>query len=238
MKQKTDPSRVQPADFYRAVPARFEWTLWRNGYQWLDIGSKRLLCTVDALRPDRRDLLGRYETTYWPLAQYPRLFAEFAHLRPTENAILKFANQYGLLAASETVCAESNGRPINVHGDLLTSWRDEIGTLAVAHLLWQTLNSGKPVALGTFKKIMVAWPLAVQKRLRALGDDDTSIARAALRGLIDQRMRAHVGVEFRFRGIDNRLGLSIKPDSLLGAIWLQFANVVAEARQTGEGGIQ
>src|SRR5262245_51276363 len=65
------------------------WEVEVVGYRWVGGRRERALTGVsDAARPELR---------HYPLSDVPGLFRTFAALEPTEDALVGFANEYGLL---------------------------------------------------------------------------------------------------------------------------------------------
>lgn len=95
---------------------RFEWPVYRGGYQWIE--SKWGL----ALTP--RDDQPREPRRYRPFAKrHTGLFQVFAALEPDQDAVLSFANEYGML-----------GRPLSrPRDDLQVTTSPELEAFAVRH---------------------------------------------------------------------------------------------------------
>jgi len=210
------------------LPIEFSWKVARTGYRWIDSKGNRFLCAVDALQPDWHNMFDRYERTYRPLGERTGLFREFAELKPTEPDILAFANGFGLLKAIDYVELPSKSGPVSVHGDSLQLWQDEIGVFKLAIALWDLLAAGKWQALADFQaKLNSPELLLAAGRSSHLNDADPAMpALSAIQRIADSRLQEHVATRLLFQDNLPRLGISLMPRNLLGALWLQFSAAV------------
>ncbi|MBI4491371.1 MAG: hypothetical protein HY690_01070 [Chloroflexi bacterium] len=85
---------------------------------------------------------------YAPLA-VPNLHRRFARLRRTPEAVLKFANRYGLLGHGRALLVNSpHDAPSPIYlGESLRFWQDGIATLAPLLALWDLVQRGNSLAL-------------------------------------------------------------------------------------------
>jgi hypothetical protein len=210
------------------LPILFSWKVARAGYRWIDSKSNRFLCAVDAQQPDWRNMFDSYEKTYYPLGERTGLFREFAELKPTESHILAFANRFGLLEAIDDIELASKSGPVSVHGDSLQLWKDEIGVFKLAIALWDLLTAGKWQALVEFQaKLNSPELLLAAGRRWHLNDADPAMpALSMIQRIADSRLQEHVETRLLFQGNLPRLGISLMPRNLLGALWLQFSAAV------------
>jgi hypothetical protein len=218
------------------VGVSFVWKVANSGYQWRDIPEAgRLLCAVDAFRMDWNDMFGRYQRSDQPLQDATGLFLEFADLEPNETAIVQFANRYGLLKNGDNIPTSTNFGPVLFHGETLESWKLEIGALRSAVDLWRAMLKGRDELASALseREDTSELPLMVRHKQHL---DDLDLAMAALsvvRQGVSTNLRNELDVDLLFPGNEPRLQLSLRPFSLLGAIWLQFAAAV-EARRNFE----
>jgi hypothetical protein len=178
-------------------------------------------------------MFDRYRRDYRPFEEVTGLFLEFADLEPTGTAIEEFANKYGMLEGKDNISATADFGPVSLHGEPLELWRQEIEALRKAVDLWHAMLKGREELISTLVK-QLGDPDKLPMKVGHLQHfDDQDPARAAL-SAIQRRasyvMRNQVDVDFLFAGNEPRLQLSLKPFSLLGAIWLQFAVAVEERR--------
>jgi hypothetical protein len=68
--------------------------------------------------------------------------------------------------------------------------------------------------------------LGVQRSLHLDDDDSAMAALSAIQRITDRRLREHVETRLLFRNNLSRLNVSLMPQSLLGALWLQFAAAI------------
>jgi hypothetical protein len=208
-----------------ALPLRFTWRVARAGYQWVETKTGRFLCASDALRPDRHDVFDRYVTTYRPLEDRTGLFREFADLNPTEAGVLKFANRFGLLQRDDNLTLDSEFGLVSAHGEPLDLWSGEIKSLRSALSLWELIRSGKSSELRA-ELAKRDLPLAVKGRLHIEDDDPAMAALSPIQKVTDGRLLRNVETRLLFHEDSPRLGISLMPRDLLGAVWLQFAVAV------------
>jgi len=76
---------------------------------------------------------------YSPLSIHT-LHRDFAKLGNDQNAILQFANKYGLLGTQRVPLAPASGGKL-VFGESLERWQEEIGNLARTLAIWDAVNS-------------------------------------------------------------------------------------------------
>jgi endogenous inhibitor of DNA gyrase (YacG/DUF329 family) len=97
------------------IGSDFEWAVYSDGYTIID----KVL-----LHP-----MGGEKLTYWPMRNHSGLFLAFSELEATDDAILDFANQYGLL--------------IEEKDDDLSIWPEAIHAMKTAVGLWQSGNENE-----------------------------------------------------------------------------------------------
>ena len=114
----------------------FSWTVAATGYQWADGTSpfhdKEELSRwlIDPTPPGVHGEWRRYS----PLRHHG-LHRRFAKLAPTEEAILGFANEYGLLDGGEWPL-KVTGSSVVSRGERLDLWVEEIKHMALLVRLW------------------------------------------------------------------------------------------------------
>ncbi len=208
-----------------AIPVEFTWRVDKGGYRWIDSSGKRYLCPAEALdRFDWPDPYGIGQRTYSPLTERTGLFREFAGLKLTESAIRDFANQYGQLDAANIQVHTNFGERF-VRGETLDDWSNEIAEIKLAITLWDLVaarNEHALVAL-TSKLREEQRPIALERRLHLQDADPAMTALAILRSQCDLRLSRKVISRLLFEGNLPRLKISLEPQGLVAALWLQFA---------------
>ena len=212
----------------------FLWKVANSGYQWRDIPEQgRVLCAVDAFQLDWNNMFGRYQRSYRPFHEVTGLFLEFADLEPNETAIVEFVNRYGMLGIGDNIFAPSDFGVVRLHGETLEWWRGKIETLRSAVDLWRAMQKGKEELLSTLKKQLGdpdQLPMKV-RHLQHLDDQDPAMAAlSVIQRSASYVLRQELSFDFLFAGNEPRLQLSLRPVSLMAAIWLQFAAAVEERR--------
>jgi hypothetical protein len=208
------------------IPAMdFRWKVAVGGYQWTDTEAGRSLCAADAHQPDWSFSSDRYLRDYRPLER-SGLFWEFAELDPTEEPITKFADNFGLLGTSSELQSRSRLQAIEVRPEPFALWKREIEELQAAVILWRIIASGNKKLL---KRLHAEFsprdvPLAVQRYLHV--DDPAMFLLGKIQRMSDLRLRENVLTRVLFAGNSPRLNVVLQPQSLLSAMWLQFAAAV------------
>jgi hypothetical protein len=216
-------------------PAGFWWDVYTGGHRWED-GS----------RGDGRVLVRPYRTPdrrrYFPLRSEPSLFLTFIETEIIEEGIVAFADRFGLLGN-----VEEEGRPIAMRfvppgesqevwgeGDYYQDWAAAISEMRPAVRVWQAVQCGDAGRLDQFLDEAAS---EIDRLLsEATGVPVNSVPLGARRRRDPQRE----AVEFVALSINHhlerfaaprvawspgegRLGFSVAPKMLLGAMWLQFA---------------
>jgi len=215
-----------------APPVRFVWKVSRAGYRWtLDSTGRRLICATDAATHGWNKLTNRLE--YQPLEKRTGLFREFANINASEAAVRSFASMFGLLESDCNVELRSEKGPVPAHGETLVFWKTEIQRLKLAVDLCDAYMTGDR------RNLVDPIVKLANKRSRfglrpGLHPDDGDVAIAAVQAieeLVDQNVAGRVKARFLSQGSSPLPNLSLQPQSLLGAIWLQFA-AAFEAHKT------
>jgi hypothetical protein len=206
----------------------FHWKVAAGGYEWVDSEKGRVLRAVDARQPGWNYSSDRYLREYRPLNERSGLFWEFAELDTTEEAIKKFADNSGLLGASPDLELGAQLGPIGVRPEPFAVWKREIEGLRDAMILWRVTTSGSKKLLRQLKAKLSPrdTPLAVQRYLHVDKKDPAMFLLGLLQRTTDLRLRKQVLTRVLFAGNNPRLNLVLQPQSLLGALWLQFAAAV------------
>lgn len=181
---------------------------------------------------------------YDPLLDVGALFKTFANVDPSEAGIAIFASKYGQLGGDiAKTCyvwhqllpplldTELSALPFSIDGkypyyrffgETLRGWRSEIKVMKRAVALWEHLKAGKkrPVRFHLENE----WGTEAVACLRQ--DEIIIKGHELLRDDINKHLLKRISPEVQLGHSKEDLGLKIVPDSLIGAIWLQFALAV------------
>jgi hypothetical protein len=220
----------------------FRWHVPEAGYQWTKVEVQRQVWSV--LEP-----AGRKERHYEPLKEYKTLFREFASTPPTPEGVLAFANRYGPLGVLtdgvhrlHPAVARLKGIP----GERFEVWCKEINTLKAAVDLWDMVQQEDEAGLSRHirwspdKKSVCLTHLPDKKSvdddfLEEFPDPDLfspgEVIRPALfyvQSLVNRVLgdNERVSPQLVYDEQRGRMVLSLLPETLLGALWLQFAQAI------------
>ena len=238
---------------------QFAWEVAKEGYSWTKSARKTSL--PEPSPGERRPTSGGSALVLsdglpWELSAHQQrpssplkertLFRRFAETDPTESGILAFATSFGLLGLPKTAVEVPYGDGCwgLSHGELLTAWEAEIRAMSETVRLWESAQ-GKDI--GQLKKHVVWSGDAVGFRANAghfriaLGPtharlfrtgDLSGPARHLVQKLVNEKKLAgDVSAKLLWTDRPPRLGLHVCPASLLGALWLQFAQFLSEGRR-------
>jgi hypothetical protein len=192
---------------------------------------------------------GGTSTIYSPLKEYTGLFRTFAGLNGRDD-ILRFANKYGLIGTEDfkdlRFAGETREEYISPESgysgyfELLTTWHFEIRYLREAVILWDALQNGNH----DFLNQVIRWKRNPKRAFYEgaephFGDipiihpDGSPIkfgetvwpAWLFIQGRINTSFSHRMEADMRWND-DNELKLTLEPKTLLGAMWLQFADAV------------
>lgn len=210
-----------------APPVRFVWKVSRAGYRWtVDKTGRRVLCAADAATRGWTKLSNQLE--YRPLEKRTGLFRELASLNASEAAVRSFATMFGLLESGDNVELSSEAATVRAHGETLTFWKTEIQHLRLAVDLWDAYQTGD-------RNNLVAPTTKLARNRSRFGlrpgfhPDDSDVAVEAMRAIqeiVDQNLAGRVNARFLAQEASQIPKVTLQPQSLLGAIWLQFAAAV------------
>jgi hypothetical protein len=247
----------------------FQWQLNETGYRWLKTQSQNIgkrVGNTDLFLTDRVPLGSKYGMIqYSPLKDHTALFRLFAETEPTEDGILEFANEYGLLGGDlqDMIPVKSlgEGKSAAGIGETLRSWKNEIFTLRRAVTLWDLAEENDVEELSKIihwtgprtvvyeygrdpKKekdevskywagySLIAMDEGERKRVHPelidrfqYGELNLPV-RYYIQKIINDRLKGLVFPQMLWERNRNRLSLYFVPSSLLGALWLQFAQAI------------
>lgn len=239
----------------------FVWDRPEGGFEWQDgalLAPDNQSGLSDIDRSETRFLVAKPMQTpihwrYNPLLKYPTLYREFADLEPTEEAYVKFANDYGalgvgvllattgLLEAHDPFCRwRSAHAHIRAVADVLTSVQaEDIASLKQ----WFTVTKngarytrkdpiweshGWVTIAGELREYLWTWATKA--------DSDAEILLRIARGWAQQEINEAIGGDKQpgtnssarvvFDQDRGRMTLRIVPETLIGAMWFQCARVL------------
>lgn len=138
-----------------------------------------------------------------------------------------------MLKSGDDIAATAESVPVLLHGENLESWKREIGALRNAVDLWRAMLKGRQELVSAFKKQLGdpdKLPMKVSHMLHLDDRDPAMAALSVVQRSASSVLKSGLEVDFLFTRNEPRLQLSLKPHSLRGAIWLQFAAAVEERR--------
>lgn len=184
-------------------------------------------------------------TTYHPL-ENSALFLEFAETEPTKEGIVKFASDYGLLGSDIQTEIYLEG-DIPYTGELETSWSKEILLMKEAVDLWELARKGETKAISQYEtkldyRSLYSKPSTIGGGFRRanLSEDGQwlnphDVIRSTynhIQHIINLKLENRVTPALLWlKGQSNKLSLQYDFPGLVGILWLQFAQAVAENRK-------
>jgi hypothetical protein len=196
----------------------FTWRVHQNGYRWIDADDIPREPTQPVLTSGVPFNQAADLRRYTPLHSEPALYSRFAQIPAKKEAIVGFANRYGLLGIGVPIAVEGS---LVGDGERFTDWRKEINTMRAALSLWSEI-------VGEARR---ARRLEGRRARRRVSEEWLRERRQRLQRAVNQRLRDHAAPRLLWQTADrSNLGLYIVPSSLLGALWLQLARAVEKGR--------
>ena len=179
---------------------------------------------------------------YTPLKLYTGLFRTFAETPDNADGILAFANTYGSLGEKRMLIAlHHEGQLLLGTGEHISLWHKEIFFMRQALELWDAVNDndldllreriewvGEGVRYGHGSGGQwIASPEFHPERLERFRPGDLAApALYVVQGIVNKRLQGRISPQLLWDKDRIKLGLYIVPNSLIGAIWLQFAQAI------------
>ncbi len=170
------------------------------------------------------------------------LFMQFAHLRPTEEGVLEFANRYGLLGFPTMADSDTNPNRalIGIPGEKLANWSQEIRSMREAVKLHEQVRANSPelkqvITWGSGfvdyanpygRSFRIADNSKPERMAKLSHGDMAGPGHYALQIMLNRTLREHPSVPKLFWDNDGKvpvLRMKLAPKNLLAAMWLQFA---------------
>lgn len=196
-------------------------------YDDSDIGyvppDVQMLTTVD---PDPHE---HWLRDYAPFRDEPALFRTFADLPGAPEAIISFADRFGLLGGSTArrfLVPDSDEIGI---GEPIEAWQDEIGAVRRVVQTWDRARESdshrprwrSPEKVPKVYRSGLCQNVAAVLHERWRPDVLPNVQRA-----INAKLSAETGARMLWDREEGRLRLHLRPASLLGALWLQLAQAI------------
>lgn len=233
-------------------PVFFIWNVLPGGYRWTDAETvegekpgRYLVESWDIPEGSKR---------YQPLRLYPALFRTFADIMPTEDGILSFVNEYGRLILGEMLIVRSetgNKDGTLDTGEPLSLWVSEITAMNQALTLWDMAQNRDMTGLSGF----IHWSgdgvyydsgpgteehsslgrttrtIAHLNEGSRLGNillpgDLVTPALSQVQHVVNQHLEERLSPKVLWDTDYAHLNLYFMPNSLIGALWLQFAQAI------------
>ena len=166
-----------------------------------------------------------------------------------ESAIKEFADAFGLLVG-ETMCWSKGGHPA-YFGDPLVTWANAIARARMVIHLWTAAEAGNKIELkkairwiarkasvllawkdGAFEnKSLIASPDHHPETLALFEPGDLVMpARIAVARVVNKQLEELTSPQLLWSEQARRFGIYLRPKNLLGAIWIQFAQIIDERK--------
>lgn len=235
---------------------QFGWLVAKTGYRWIEPKRGQEPLLTDGLPAGLLGWGGHLGRPYFPFRDQAALFRNFADTQPTQEGVLEFANQYGLLGfASRTVELNDGKADYKAAAEPLSDWVRAIGELGTVVEVWDLAEQGDEKALSqrikwdrlpTNKMLSAFWFDGVSGTVtkersweatyepgqprRVEGEIGDSII--AAKSFVQDRINDHFNKLGVRTGLDwdsdlRRSVFSIRPPHLLGALWVQFALAIS-----------
>lgn len=221
----------------------FRWTVAHIGYRWVrsrihrDRNARWQLLTENTEWGNEIE-----EKRYSPLC-VPELFERLARTEPTDEGILTFANQFGLLGVEQPIDLLDTEGDIR-YGETFHDWESKIRAIRIAVSLWRVVQNDQAALRDHFTwrsdGKLHGWEFVWKEkdsygklrhfipsgpRTRAT-DDITRAAKIVIGRMADEVLLDQCATRLLWSQAQNKLVVRIVPKSLLGAAWWQFSRAV------------
>jgi len=180
---------------------------------------------------------------YSPLVAKTGLFKRFAETSQSEKEILKFANRYGCLGGTLSTAVRVDGESaLSLHAESLKGWREAIEAMSEMLLIWESATKQNLTRLSSriywhgaavsYKKAGAYELIASEKTSpevleRFSTGDIVQPALYLLQRRVNAQLAQHgVSPRLLWDSGEGKLVMRLGANSLIGALWLQFARAI------------
>ena len=181
----------------------------------------------------------------FPLSINTALLWRLARTELNEESINSFANGFGLLTGSWLGSQKKGGKIF--WGDPFDKWVEEISWASLAVDIWDAIQAKDLDTLSRWIKwvpsknsIRFVWKQGILKESSILAspeyhpeilalceeDDPITPARIAVARIVNRKLHNLVSPHVLWSAENEGLELSLVPENLLGAMWLQFSEII------------
>ncbi len=231
---------------------QFLWDVRQSGYRWAEMTpAPDRMGDWEQYEPELFLMDAGGETVirrYDPLQEHSGLFREFADTSPTQEGILGFANKFGRLGghAEEGILLwiTDQESPDGGRGERLSTWAGQVQVMHETINLWDLAKAGDTDGLSRViewegrdvvrrrlphspelpYEIIADWAVSPEFLQLFRPGDLVQPALVAIQRIINRSLGSSPRLLWDHK--QGRLELRIVPDSLIGAMWLQFARAV------------
>jgi hypothetical protein len=225
-----------------------EWFVAEHGYEWRDVKGRteggldfegRVLAPILVDYDDDDPAAKRNYRIYHPLC-HQGLFFDFAQCAPTEESVLSFATRFGFLCTYDVSFTTPELQGIYHNGEQLILWDWMISDMRQAIAFWKAVQTQDEKAA---KELMtwddtLGWTYMTYdstgrrhvnrlvpdgKLVRLPKDKALDAARGFTQCIINGHLDSHCGAFIAKSEVSQCYIPRIRPTSLLGCIWWQFA---------------
>jgi hypothetical protein len=207
----------------------FQWKIAESGYQFHTVDGRLWLATQEPTT----------WTLYQPLKRYTGLYRGFMGLQ-TQEEILGFANKYGRLGVPGTDGPLTTESGSVIFPESVADWGYEVAMMRSAVMVWDALQR----ADHKYLKSVIHWKRKPKRilfkdffytgKIKDTRPDDSQVkfgelnwpASRYIQDRINDALRDNVAPRMLWDE-SNELKLYHVPKTLLGAMWLQFADAVS-----------
>ncbi len=219
----------------------FEWQVARDGYRVVAVAPGAVLHTdaeasglpADQVMVTTAEPRYRYSVhTYAPLTAEPALFRAFGDLPATSEAIVAFADRYGLLGGSveREVSVIGSDTAFVGTGEPVDAWLSAIEDMRRVVQEWDRARANAPFGPPRWQvpeRVPPGRGLSLlQKSEAILGSQWRPDLLPNVQRTLNANLARETGARMLWSSEEGRLRLHLRPASLLGALWLQLAQAI------------
>lgn len=184
----------------------FVWAVHENGYEWQRVGRLHLVA--------RREVGS--QRLYEPNKDFPCLYRTFGELEESEDVVLEFANRFGSIFYRDI----RHAAPYETFVD----WKNQIRAMRRTLDIWDRARASEPE-----RSLLIELVDAIKAQLTTFSCfNSMARLRGGKRGTkVIGEQQPQVLVNLDIAEEANRITLEHEPFSLIHALWMQLAHVVA-----------